>query len=473
MVRGRRRLEPNQLSVGVRNFGPISDASLDVLDFNVLVGKNNVGKSIFCQVLFAFLDQHAKAVRVHRFYPAAWSYARRAARVAKEYRDEPASFLETLAKEMSGWMANDLAEDYRKKFRAAIVPTLDSVFATDVFDLIGPGDDKAILSFRQTSKLMSYDLELRLYQSRRIRLRAQIAPRGGALKDAILRTWRRQNQFRDASILLERLRATPRPRELEEMFFSFLFSILRNWEIQPGTYYIPAGRAGLLEGWNTYAQALVGLSSMPPVHRIDIPPIPGPAARFYQVLLGLTGKRGYFGGLVSEREVDLISGRASFEQPEAPYGKIQYSFRTSTGDKKTIDIISASSMVKELAPLVMIISERVDPNDVLIVEEPESHLHPGAQFRLVDFLTELAKRRVVVMMTTHSDILVRRVGQVLSKGGGKTWPESTLAFFQHHDGVGTKTETRSLKPPVDIETFDDVLRELYEGELEAEYGSGG
>ena len=47
--------------------------------------------------------------------------------------------------------------------------------------------------------------------------------------------------------------------------------------------------------------------------------------------------------------------------------------------KEEIPLLQASSMVSELAPVVLYLRHVVQPGDVLIIEEPESHLHPGMQ----------------------------------------------------------------------------------------------
>ena len=49
--------------------------------------------------------------------------------------------------------------------------------------------------------------------------------------------------------------------------------------------------------------------------------------------------------------------------------------------------MNASSMVSELAPVVLYLRHVVQPGDLLIIEEPESHLHPAMQ---VEFTRQLA-----------------------------------------------------------------------------------
>ena len=44
-----------------------------------------------------------------------------------------------------------------------------------------------------------------------------------------------------------------------------------------------------------------------------------------------------------------------------------------------------------------------EKGDVLIIENPEIHLHPSAQTEFVHFLTHLAKCDIQVIVETHSD----------------------------------------------------------------------
>ncbi|MCS7141565.1 MAG: AAA family ATPase [Candidatus Nitrosocaldus sp.] len=48
----------------------------------------------------------------------------------------------------------------------------------------------------------------------------------------------------------------------------------------------------------------------------------------------------------------------------------------------------------------------VRPNSLLILEEPEAHLHPELQRKMARVLAMLARSGVRVLVTTHSDLLL-------------------------------------------------------------------
>jgi len=59
------------------------------------------------------------------------------------------------------------------------------------------------------------------------------------------------------------------------------------------------------------------------------------------------------------------------------------------------------------------------------VEEPESHLHPAAQVKLVEVFARLAREGLNMLITTHSDILLRKLAHLVMEGsaeGGASAP---------------------------------------------------
>ena len=57
----------------------------------------------------------------------------------------------------------------------------------------------------------------------------------------------------------------------------------------------------------------------------------------------------------------------------------------------------------------------IEPNSVLIIEQPEIHLHPKAQSTLGDLLVEIAKENKTLIIETHSEHLIRRIQRKIAE----------------------------------------------------------
>ena len=73
-------------------------------------------------------------------------------------------------------------------------------------------------------------------------------------------------------------------------------------------------------------------------------------------------------------------------------------------------------MVSELAPVVLYLRYLVRPGDLLIIEEPESHLHPAMQTAFAGELARLARSGVRVMLTTHSEWMLEALANLVRMG---------------------------------------------------------
>ncbi len=72
-----------------------------------------------------------------------------------------------------------------------------------------------------------------------------------------------------------------------------------------------------------------------------------------------------------------------------------------------------SSMVSELAPVILFLKYLVGPGDLVILEEPESHLHPASQRQMARGIVRLVNAGVRVIITTHSDYFIGQVNNLL------------------------------------------------------------
>ena len=80
--------------------------------------------------------------------------------------------------------------------------------------------------------------------------------------------------------------------------------------------------------------------------------------------------------LAERLEEEILQGTIELENSVIDYPTFSY---RPKGWKTDLPLLNTSSMVTELAPVVLYLRHLVRPGDILIIEEPEAHLHPAAQ----------------------------------------------------------------------------------------------
>lgn len=102
------------------------------------------------------------------------------------------------------------------------------------------------------------------------------------------------------------------------------------------------------------------------------------------------------------------------------------------------------------------------PGDLILVETPEAHLHPGAQHRLTNLFVELARHGRQVVVETHSEHIVNAVR--LAVKSGMPPEDISIVFFQQEQGrtvvqtVALDARGRALRWPAGF--FDQAAADL-------------
>ena len=109
-------------------------------------------------------------------------------------------------------------------------------------------------------------------------------------------------------------------------------------------------------------------------------------------------------------EAEILQGAVRLERSESGYPAFSY---RPHGWSEDLPLMRASSMVSELAPVVLYLRHVVRRRDVLIIEEPEAHLHPGMQAAFARALARLVRSGVRVVMTTHSEWVLEQIGNLV------------------------------------------------------------
>lgn len=106
-------------------------------------------------------------------------------------------------------------------------------------------------------------------------------------------------------------------------------------------------------------------------------------------------------------EEKVLQGKGNFEE-----AGLDKELLFSTENVK-LEIDVTSSMIKELMPLVLYLRYLAEPNDIIVIDEPEMNLHPAAQVEIIEFLAMLVNTGLNVLITTHSPYIVDHISNLI------------------------------------------------------------
>ena len=90
---------------------------------------------------------------------------------------------------------------------------------------------------------------------------------------------------------------------------------------------------------------------------------------------------------------------------------IMYQILFRLGGSKTREAVTIADVgfgVSQLLP-ILVLGIRSDESSLLLLEQPEIHLHPKLQANLADFLLTLAEQGRRLIVETHSDHFINRL----------------------------------------------------------------
>ena len=256
-------------------------------------------------------------------------------------------------------------------------------------------------------------------------------------------------------------------------------NILRNL-LALEVHYLPASRAGLLQNYRAMVSALIRQIPYALLKGgLEVPEIPGVVADFLRELVETAPRRfeGRAQSSIAEFfEREIIEGELELEFKEV--GVPELSYRVG---ERTLPLYRMSSMLVELAPLGIYLKYGVvGRGDTLIIEESESHLHPDKQVRVAELLSMLVNSGVNVLVTTHSEILLAKLSNLVSLGalpeeeaaamGPAIRPDKVAVYSFRRDAEGVVVEEVEVtEEGIPDDVFSRIVEELYEENMNLYY----
>ena len=210
------------------------------------------------------------------------------------------------------------------------------------------------------------------------------------------------------------------PEEARNLGGSLKWSILFATALPQGfgplhlqAYYLPADRTGLMHAHNVVVGGLIANAPTAGARSaVSTPTLSGVVADFLTQLLEVD-RFPCDADLGKNIEHAMLGGSIRVERsPNTAYPHFAY---RPEGWREDLAVTNSSSMVSEVAPVVLYLRHLVSPDDVLILEEPESHLHPAMQVEFMRQLAAIVNTGVRLIVTTHSEWFTEELTNIVRR----------------------------------------------------------
>jgi predicted ATPase len=117
---------------------------------------------------------------------------------------------------------------------------------------------------------------------------------------------------------------------------------------------------------------------------------------------------------------------------------------------------------------IVVAALRTPLDGLLIVENPEAHLHPAGQSRMGEFLATVASDGVQVVLETHSDHVVNGIRRAVAEGSIQLPAEKVaLHFFGGSGNSGVEVTTIGLRKSGELTAWPPGFFDQIEADLGA------
>ena len=190
-------------------------------------------------------------------------------------------------------------------------------------------------------------------------------------------------------------------------------------------YYLPASRYGILQSRKILSSQLMK-HAYADIEDFHVPKMPGVIIDLLRRLNDMPTELGSCNKIAKQLEKNMLQGAIEMQDSDVA-SEISYRYRDHL-----VPLHRASSMVSEMALPVLYLRYLVEPRSLLVIEEPESHLHPDNQVYLAKCIVDLIRNGVRVLITTHSPYLVEQIGNYLQASGISDSDRNKLPMGKNH-----------------------------------------
>ena len=389
----------NPVTFRFRNIGPVNDAELELGDLTIIAGRNNTGKTYIVYTLYGFL-------KTWESWPDADDFM-------LQNRNDHFPDIPTIARQLrrNGQATMVLHRESLNNQRRNLIQKIADAFSTS-------GLPAVFSSRRQDfqSSAIEVDLHVPNTSDRHVPQHSQREHHDPISLD-----------YNESSLVFT-LRKTSKKPDISDLHhnlvYEYLVFLLGNYLPEP--FILSAERFGISLFYreldftkNQLVDLLQRLGDDRNRERISPFIFIDRATSRYALPIkdnidytrsipDLQGRAGLYDYRLFDDIKDMMDGYYGNSGDD-----IRFISKTRRNRRFNIPLHLASSSARGLADLYFFLRYIAQPNRLLIIDEPESHLDTANQILLARLLARFVKAGLKVLVTTHSDYLIKEVNNLV------------------------------------------------------------
>ena len=384
------------MKIRVDNFGAISEGEIVLRPLTIFIGSNNSGKSYISTLIYSILNNFKESLLKVRHFLVN-THISKLQYIIRDIEDGKVV-------EISGNFLNEFQKDiYKRFFEKNLEEQLRNYFNCQVKDLVKFENNYCNLNINYRENEFSLQIKGN-------NLKLEKFPEIDSNLKFIIR-FKRDNvdsfyieKINDTEILLKFGKNWTNNTILYSLLSIIADTLInkllfKNQQIE-NVYYLPSFRSGII-----YLYEKISRFDFIDKDR-DIPKI---VYDFLYPFLNYNIQKktkNFAYDIAIEYEKEILNGQIGFSNLWRSIPDIVYN--------EKIPIYRVSSSILELAPLFIYLKYVIELPAVLIIEEPEAHLHPLNQSKLAKLLVKLVKSGLYLVITTHSEYLLGQINNFIS-----------------------------------------------------------
>ena len=392
----------NKNNININNFGVIKDANIDIAPLNILIGPNSSGKSFIAKLIHCFSShENTSMINPQQYYK---NLSNENKKKFDQFNENLLNYIKTqptLKSDPFKILIEEIKplidEGILKYFSKIYTDKLEEEFSCNLDNLINFNESDFKIEIGNSILVKTNDAQLSFtlkeYPFKKENDDAD-------MEDVVLKLDRDdENILIYINNFLYEIYSSENSNNAFLNIFGIISSAIMENLLLEKSYYIPAERSEITTDRKLLTRAIQNKSE-----------ISKNQAEALAIIQSIDKtKKGDFYKLACKLDEEIAKFYVDIEDNDL-YNEIIYI--NSKNDTKTPSTILSTS-VHEISLISLYLKYVLQKGDLLIIEEPEAHLHPKNQRILVKYIADLINDGLKIMITTHSDYILDQINNMI------------------------------------------------------------